>query len=149
MTYIISLNEINNVEKTIQINLLLSHYIISKVEELHNCEKKIGEMYRRRLLQKWWWKSFDQNFVCFIFDALARRHQDSMIDEHSVFIVFDRDIFMFETVAVAIIAIKRLDRDLNKTRTTLHTILKENHLQASKEILIILLRHGDSLKKSL
>lgn len=48
----------------------------------------------------------------------------------------------------AVIAIKSPDRDLNKARTALHTILEENHLQMPRERLAILLKHGESMEDS-
>lgn len=149
MPYTVSLNGADNVGKTTQMELLPSHYTISKVGGLHDSDKKIGEMHRLGLLQGWWWESSDEEFVCSIFGALGRRHWGSMADEHSVITVFDRGTSMFEAVAVAVIAIKSPDRDLNKARMALHTILEDNNLQAPKERLAILIKHGDSLEESL
>lgn len=149
MPYTISLNGADNVGKTTQIELLPCHYTISKVGGLHDSDKKIGDMHRRGLLQDWWWESSDEEFVCSIFSALARRYWRSMAGEHSSITVFDRGTSMFGAVAVAVIAIKSRDRDLNKARTALHTLLEENHLQVPKERLAILLRHGNSLEESL
>lgn len=128
--------------------LLPSHYTISKVGGLCDSDKKLGEMHRRGLLQDWWWQSSNEEFACAIFGALARRYWGSIAGEHSVITVFDRGTSMFEAVAVAVIAIKSPDPDLNKARTALHTILEEHHLQAPKEKLAILLKHGESLEES-
>lgn len=43
MPYNVSPNGFNNVGKTIQIELLPSHYTIFKAGRLHDSEKKIGE----------------------------------------------------------------------------------------------------------
>ena len=149
MPYTVSLNGADNVGKTTQIELLPSHFTLSKVGGLHDNDKKIGEMHRRGLLQDWWWESSNEEFTCSIFGALGRRYWGSMAGEHSVVTVFDRGAAMFEAVAVAVIAIKSSDRDLNKARTALNTILEKNSLQVPKERLAILLRHGDSLEESL
>ena len=148
MTHTLSLNGADNVGKTTQLELLPSHYTISKVSGLHDSDKKIGEMYRQGILQKWWWESSNEEFTCSIFGALGRRHWDSIANEHSVITVFDRGIFMFEAVVVAVIAVKSADHDLCKARTVLDTILEKYHLQVPKERLAILLRHGDSLEES-
>ena len=149
MSYTLSLNGADNVGETTQLELLPSHYTVSKVGGLHDSDKKIGEMHRRGLLQDWWWESSNEEFTCSIFGALGRRHWDSVASEHSVITVFDRGVAMFEAVVVAVIAIKSADHDLNKARTVLNTILEKNHLQVPKERLSILLRHGDSLEESL
>ncbi len=149
MPYTVSLNGADNVGKTTQIELLPSHYTLSKVGGLHDNDKKIGEMHQRQLLQDWWWESSNEEFTCSIFGALGRRYWDSIACEHSVITVFDRGAAMFEAVVVAVIAIKSSDRDLNKARTVFNTILEKNHLQVPKERLAILLRHGDSLEESL
>ena len=148
MTHTLSLNGADNVGKTTQIELLPSHYTIAKVSGLHDSDKKIGAMHRQGLLQKWWWESSNEEFICSIFGALGRRHWDSIADEHSVITVFDRGTSMFEAVVVAVIAIKSADHDLCKARTVLNTILEKYHLQVPKEGLAILLRHGDSLEES-
>lgn len=149
MPYTVSVNGADNVGKTTQIELLPSHYTISKIGGLHDSDKKIGEMHRQGLLQSWWWESSDEEFACSIFGAVARRYWGSVAGEHSVVTVFDRGAAMLEAVAVAVIAIKSSDRDLNKARMRLHNILEENHLQVPKERLAILLRHGHNLEESL
>ena len=117
MSYTVSLNGADNVGKTTQIELLPSHYTISKVEALHESDQKIGDMHRRGLLRDWWWDSSNEEFTCSIFGALRRRHWGSMASEHSVVTVFDRGAAMFEAVAIAVIAIKSSDRNLDKART--------------------------------
>lgn len=71
-----------------------------------------------------------------------------MAGEHSVVTVFDRGAAMFEAVAIAVIAIKSSDRDLNKARTVFTEIIERNNLQVPRERLAILLKHGDSLEES-
>ena len=149
MSYTLSLNGADNVGKTTQIELLPSHYTISKVGGLHDSDEKIGEMHRRGLLQDWWWESSNEDFTCSIFGALGRRHQGSVASKHSVITVFDRGVAMFEAVVVAVIATKSADHDLGKARTVLSAILEKYDLQAPKERLAILLRHGDSLEESI
>ncbi|KAL8917912.1 MAG: hypothetical protein Q9208_007655 [Pyrenodesmia sp. 3 TL-2023] len=149
MPYNVSLNGADNVGKTTQIGLLPSHYTISKLGGLHEKDTKIGDMHRQGLLRHWWWESTDEDFVCSIFGALARRHWDSMTNTHSVVTVFDRGVAMFEAVAVAVIATKRADADLDKARTTLQTIVEKHDLQVPKERLAILLEHGENLNESL
>ena len=149
MPYTISINGADNAGKPTQIELLPSHYTIAKIGGLHDSDKRIGEMYRRGLLRDWWWESSNEEFACTIFGALARRDCNPMGVENSVVSVFDRGAAMFEAVAVAVIAVKSSDRDLDKARTALRIILEENDLQVPKESLAILLRHGDSLEQSL
>lgn len=149
MPYTVSLNGADNVGKTTQIGLLPSHYTISKVGGLHEKDTKIGEMHRQGLLKYWWWESTNEDFVCSIVGALARRHWDSMTNTHSVVSLVDRGAAMFEAVAVAVIATKRADHDLDKARATFQTILEKYHLQVPKERLAILLTHGGSLDESL
>ena len=148
MSYTVSLNGADNVGKTTQIELLPSHYTVSKVEGLHESNPKIGDMHRQGLLRDWWWDSSNEEFTCSIFGALRRRHWDSMAGEHSVVTVFDRGAAMFEAVAIAVIAIKSSDRNLDKARTVFTEIVEKNNLQVPRERLAILLKHGDSLEES-
>ena len=148
MSYAVSLNGADNVGKTTQIELLPSHYTVFKVGGLHDSDPKIGDMHRRGLLRDWWWDSSNEEFTCSIFDALTRRHCDSMAGEHSVVTIFDRGAAMFEAVAVAVIATKSSDHDLNRARTAFNEIIEKNNLQVPRERLAILLKHGDSLEES-
>ncbi|KAI4176195.1 MAG: hypothetical protein LQ346_007939 [Caloplaca aetnensis] len=72
-----------------------------------------------------------------------------MTDTHGVVTVFDRGAAMFDAVAVAVIATKRPDRDLDKARLTFQTTLADHQLQYSRERLAILLTHGGTLDESL
>ena len=148
MSYVVSLNGADNVGKTTQIELLPSHYTVSKVGGLHDSDQKIGDMHRRGLLRDWWWDSSNEEFTCTIFGALGRRHFGSMAGEHSAVTIFDRGSAMFEAVAIAVIAIKSSDRDLNKARMEFTKIIEKNNLQVPRERLAILLKHGDSLGES-
>lgn len=148
MSYTVSLNGADNVRKTTQIELLPSHYTVSKIGGLHDSDQKIADMHRRGLLWDWWWDSSNEEFTCSIFSALARRHWGSVAGEHRVVTIFDRGAAMFEAVAVAVIATKSSDRDLNKARTTFTGIIERNNLQVPRERLAILLKHGDTLEES-
>ncbi|KAL8997559.1 MAG: hypothetical protein Q9169_003177 [Polycauliona sp. 2 TL-2023] len=149
LPYTVSLNGADNVGKTTQISLLPSHYTICKVGGLHDNDAKIGEMHRNGLLQHWWWDASDEEFICSIVGALMRRHWGSMADTHKLIAVFDRGAAMFEAVVVAVIATKSPDHDLDKARTTFHTLLGKHHLQIPKERLAILLKFTGSLEESL
>ena len=148
MPYTVSLNGADNVGKTTQIELLPSHYTVSKIGGLHDSDPRIADMHRRGLLRDWWWDSSNDEFTCSIFSALGRRYWGSMAGEHRVVTIFDRGAAMFEAVAVAVIATKSSDRDLNKARTTFAKIIERNNLQVPRERLAILLKHGDSLEES-
>ena len=148
MPLTISLNGADNVGKTTQISLLPCHYTVCKPGGLHESDNDIGEMHRQGRLQHWWWNSSDEDFVCSIFSALARRHTASLANEHSLVTLFDRGVAMFEAVATAVIAVKSFQGNLDKARVTLGTILEEHHLQVPREHLAILLKHGDSLEES-
>ena len=129
MSYTVSLNGADNVGKTTHIELLPSHFTVSKVAGLHEIDPKIGDMHRRGLLRDRWWDSSNEEFTCSIFGALKRRHSGSMAGEPSVVTVFDRGAAMFEAVAIAVIAIKSSDRNLDKARTVFTEIIKKNNLQ--------------------
>ena len=148
MSYTVSLNGADNVGKTTQIELLPSHYTVSKIGGLHDSDHKIADMHRRGLLRDWWWDSSNEEFTCSIFSALGRRHLGSVASEHRVVTIFDRGAAMFEAVAVAAIATKSSDRDLNKARITFTEIIEKNNLKVPRERLAILLKHGDTLEES-
>ncbi|KAL8681158.1 MAG: hypothetical protein Q9186_002690 [Xanthomendoza sp. 1 TL-2023] len=148
MTYTVSLNGADNVGKTTQIDLLPSHYTISKVGGLHETDMKIGKMHRQGLLHQWWWESSDEEFACSIVGALTRRYRDAMTDTQSAVTVFDRGAAMFEAVSVAVIATKRADHDLDEARAAFYAILKKFDLQVPKERLDILFTHGGGLEES-
>lgn len=149
MPYTVSLNGADNVGKTTQSDLILSHYAIRKAGGLHETDTKTGEMHQQGLLKGWWWDSSQEDFVCSIISALACRHRDSIANTRSEIILFDRGATMFEAVAVAMIAMKRPDHDLEKARVVFHAIIKEHHLQLPKERLAILLTNGGSPEESL
>ncbi|KAL8674419.1 MAG: hypothetical protein Q9168_001152 [Polycauliona sp. 1 TL-2023] len=120
-----------------------------KVGGLHDNDTKIGEMYRCGLLQRWWWDSSNEEFVCSIVGAVRRRYWNSMVDTHQLIAVFDRGAAMFEAVVVAVIATKCPDHDLDEARATFHTLMEKHNLQMPTERLAILLKHTGSLEESL
>ena len=71
-----------------------------------------------------------------------------MAGEHSVVTIFDLGAAMFEAVAVAVIATKSSDHDLDRARKAFNEIIEKNNLQVPRERLAILLKHGDSLEES-
>ena len=149
MPYAVSLNGVDNVGKTTQIELLPSHYTVHKAKGLHESDEKTGELHRRDLLRDWWWNSPNEEFVRSIFGALVRGTHNSIAVEGDSVTIFDRGVAMFEAVAVATIAFKSPDHNLDKARATLHTILESSGLQVPKENLAILLKHGDTLEDSI
>lgn len=148
MPLTVSLNGVDNVGKTTQVGLFPHHYSILSAGSLHDWDKRIGDMVKSDGLQDWWWDSSDENFVCTIFGAVGRRYWGSLADQHIDLVVYDRGATMFQAVAVAVLAVKHPDHDLNQARMKLDEILQRNQLQVPKEQLTILLKHGRDLEDS-
>ncbi|KAL8644383.1 MAG: hypothetical protein Q9210_007282 [Variospora velana] len=142
--YTISINGVDNVGKTTQMSLLPSHYTISKISRFRVENTRIDELHQQGLLQRWWWESTSEDFVCCMVDTLARRYWNATIDLHSKVALFDRGVAMFEAISVAVIAAKRPDHDLDRARMVFRTIVEETKLQVPKETFAILLTHGES-----
>ena len=148
MPLTISLNGADNVGKTTQIGLLPRNYSVSLVGSLHDCDQKMGQMVKNGRLSEWWWSCSDEEFVCTIYGALARRYWNSLANEQTAIAVYDRGTAMFEAVTVAVLAVKNDGNDLKEARAKLERIIQQHHLHVPREQLAILLKHGRDLEES-
>ncbi|KAJ3569103.1 hypothetical protein NPX13_g6193 [Xylaria arbuscula] len=111
---------------------------------LHTTDKEIGGMQRDNKLQEWWWDCSIEEFIIVVIGAVVRRYWRSVAqqdDKTPNLVIFDRGTIMFRAVAIAMVAIKRRDDDLDAARSVFNSVMQKYGLVLPNEDFAVLLRH--------